>query len=233
MRRRKNKKRETTNTIMYDMRIKTPFNAIVAGSSGSGKTVLVYKLLRHRHQIFTTPPAKVFYFYSEMQEIYKNMENEGVIDQLIYGLPTEEKLKELVLPYKNKGGSVCVFDDSLNDINEEITKIFTVLSHHLNCSVFFLSQSLFYQNKEYRTMSLNCHYMFLMKSPRDTSQIVNIAKQLSPYKIKHVVESFQSATRKPYSYLMLDFHAATPDHLRLKSNILPYDWPMIVYLEKS
>ena len=230
---KKEEEEEEKDLKMYDLRLKTPFNSIIAGSSGCGKTVLVYRLLRHRNQLFTTPPAKVFLFYSEMQEIYDNMKNEGVVDELIHGLPTEEKLKQLVQGYKNIGGSVCIFDDSLNDINEEISKIFTVLSHHLFCSVFFLSQSLFFQNKDYRTMSLNCHYMFLMKNPRDNSQIVHIAKQLSPYKIKYVVESFQRATRKAYSYLLLDFHASTPDHLRIKSNLLPHDWPIKVYLEKD
>ena len=215
---------------MYDLRLKTPFNCIISGSSGSGKTVLMYRILRNRNQLFTQPPAKVFYFYSEMQEIYSNMEMEGVVDKFIQGLPSSEKLKELVSPYK-KFGSVCIFDDALNDINEELTKIFTVLSHHLNCSVFFLSQSLFFQNKEYRTMSLNAHYLFVMKCPRDSSQIINIAKQLSPYKTKHVIESYKSATKRPYSYLLFDFHTKSPDHIRLRSHILPYDWPMRVYLE--
>ena len=74
--------------------------------------------------------------------------------------------------------------------------------------------------------------MFLMKSPRDSSQIVNIAKQISPYKVKHVIESFKFATKKPYSYILIDSHAATPDHLRLRSNILKQEWPLTVYLEK-
>ena len=149
---------------MNDLRLKTPFNAMVCGSTSSGKTVLLYGLLRYRDYIFTTPPAKVFYFYSEMQDIYKNMEKEKIVDQFIKGLPTFEELKELVEPYKNTGGSVCVFDDSLEDVNEDISRIFTKLSHHMNSSIFFISQSLFFNNKEYRTMSLNAHYLFLMKS---------------------------------------------------------------------
>ena len=80
-------------------------------------------------------------------------------------------------------------------------------------------------------MSLNAHYLFVMKSPRDSSQIINIAKQLSPYKTKHVIESYRSATKRPYSYLLFDFHTKSPDHIRLRSHILPYDWPMRVYLE--
>ena len=80
-------------------------------------------------------------------------------------------------------------------------------------------------------MSLNCHYLFIMKSPRDKAQIMNLAKQFSPYKTKHIIESFKTATRKPYSYLMLDFHTSTPDHLRVRSNIFPTEWPYTVWLE--
>ena len=138
----------------------------------------------------------------------------------------------MIAPYKNAGGCVCVFDDSLDNISDQISKMFTVISHHMNVSIILVSQNVFYQNKEYRTMSLNTHYMFMMKSPRDNSQVVNIAKQISPYKVKHVIESFRFATRKPYSYLLIDTHASTPDHLRLRSNILKHEWPMIVYLEK-
>ena len=131
---------------MYDLRFKTPFNAIVAGSSGSGKTILIYGLLRYRHEIFTSPPAKVFFFYSEMQDIYKNMIEEKIVDELIEGLPSVEELKELVAPYKNAGGCVCVFDDSLDNISDQISKMFTVISHHMNVSIILVSQNVFYQN---------------------------------------------------------------------------------------
>lgn len=218
---------------MCDMRLKTPFNAIIAGSSGSGKTVFTYGLLQHRNELFTSPPAKIFYFYSEMQDMYEKMLAEGVVDEMIHGLPSIDEIKSLVSPYKKEGGTVCVFDDSLTDISENISKLFTVISHHMNCSMILVSQNLFFQNKEYRTMSLNAHYLIIMKSPRDSSQIVNIAKQVSPYKTKHVIESFRFATKRPYSYLLIDTHAATPDHLRLRSNILMHEWPMHVYLEKT
>ncbi len=74
--------------------------------------------------------------------------------------------------------------------------------------------------------------MFLLKSPRDQSQVVNVAKQVSPYKTKYFMESFMHATRKPYSYLLLDLHQEQSDHLRLRTNIFKDEWPMVVYLEK-
>ena len=215
---------------MTDMGFKTPFNCMIAGSSGSGKTTLLYKILRYQDEIFETPPEKIYLFYSEPQEIYNNMEYEGVVDKLIMGTPTSEKLKQLVSPYKKKGGTVCIFDDALKDITDDMEYIFTTLTHHLNMSVFFLTQSLFFQNKSYRTMTLNAHYLFVMKSPRDSSQISHLAKQVSPYKTKFVIDSYQNATRRPYTYLLIDLHQRTPDYLRYLSNIVPSEWPMEIYV---
>ena len=158
------------------------------------------------------------------------MEMEGVVDKLIQGMPSTEKLKALVSPYKKEGGTVCIFDDALKDITDEIATIFTNLSHHLSMSVFFVTQSLFYQNRNYRTMTLNAHYIIVMKSPRDSSQIINLAKQLSPYKTKYVIDSYQNATQRPYTYLFIDLHQMTPDHIRYIGNFIPSEWPMEVYL---
>ena len=110
------------------------------------------------------------------------MYNKGIITQMFQDYSNYNELEDMVMRYKDDGGSILIFDDQLGDINEDICKIFHQLSHHGNCSTFFLSQNLFYANKSYRSMSLNAHYLFVMKNTRDRSQIVNLAKQFSPYK---------------------------------------------------
>jgi len=54
----------------YDVRLKTSFNCLIAGASGTGKTTFVKNLLKIGDQIFTEKPKKVFLFYSAMQDIY-------------------------------------------------------------------------------------------------------------------------------------------------------------------
>ena len=55
------------------------------------------------------------------------------------------------------------------------------------------------------------------------------AKQISPYNIGYVVESYKHATRDPFSYLFFDFKQSTPEIIRLRSNIYPDEFPMTVY----
>jgi len=70
-----------------------------------------------------------------------------------------------------------------------------------------------------RTISLNTHYLFLFKNPRDSQQITTLARQMYPGKSQYLIESYQDATKKPYGYLCIDLKAETPDFLRLRTLI--------------
>ena len=68
------------------------------------------------------------------------------------------------------------------------------------------------------------------KSPRDSSKVIYLAKQVSPYNITWVVQAFQDATKLPFSYVLFDFKQITPEKLRLRTNIFPDELPMKVYI---
>ena len=71
-------------------------------------------------------------------------------------------------------------------------------------SVIFILQNIFHRGKELRDMSLNCHYLVMFKSPRDSSQVSHLAKQMFPGHVKYMQEAFQDATKRPYGYLLCD-----------------------------
>ena len=100
-----------------------------------------------------------------------------------------------------------------------ITEIFTQISHHLNTSVIFVTQSLFGVKKEFRTISLNAHYLIIMKNPRDKSQVSYIGQQMMPKSSKFVTNVYNDTTQEPHSYLLFDFHQSQSDSLRLRSSI--------------
>lgn len=55
------------------------------------------------------------------------------------------------------------------------------LSKHVsNLSLNFILQNIFQHGIEQRDMTLNCHYWVLFKSPRDTSKVNHLAKQMFP-----------------------------------------------------
>ena len=182
---------------MYDCTFHQPATITIAGNTGSGKTTLLSRLIRYRNVMFDKPPKYVVLCYSQSQNIYNQLWSEGQIDKLIKGYPSYQSLSELLKPHK-KEGSLLIFDDGLQGINEDVTKIFFELSHHANASCCFVTQNLFYDNSNYRDLSLNTMYLFVMKNPRNKTQIMTLARQMSPYKTSGIIESFEKATKEPY-----------------------------------
>ena len=108
--------------------------------------------------------------------------------------------------------NLVVIDDLMHELSNDprITSLFTKGCHHRNLSVIFILQNIFHRGKELRDMSLNCHYLVLFKSPRDSIQVNHLAKQMFPGHVKYMQEAFQDATKRPYGYLLCDFKAETP-----------------------
>lgn len=220
---------------MYDVTLKAPFTAILSGSSNGGKTVLTRNILYYKSLLFSVIPKKTFLFFKKQQGIYNEMLEMGLVDEIIEvedEMISEKEFEKIVSPYKNLGGAFCIFDDLMEQIDSTNSKIFTKIAHHENCSILFLTQSLFVDNKHYRVMSRNATYIIVMKNPRDVAQIKNLSSQMGVDK-DLLVDAYKEATKKAYSYLFLDFHPTTPDHIRLRSNILPGTEPMCVYLHKN
>ena len=80
---------------------------------------------------------------------------------------------------------------------------------------------MFCQGKELQNVSLNAHYLLIFKSPRDSSQITHLAKQMYPGHVKFMQEAFNDATAKPYGYLLCDLKPDTPEEFRLRTNLFP------------
>ena len=217
------------NTV-YDASMKHPSSIIIAGQSGSGKTFFTINLLQHKYTFTPKPPKHVIYVYKEWQPLYDRMRKEHLVDEFICGMPTEEKIKNIMKKYK-KDGSIMIFDDLMTDIGDSISNCFTVYSHHLNCTVVLLIQSLFLESKSYRMCSLNAHYIILMKNKRDGASVSFLARQISPYNTKYITESYLNATKKPYSYLLFDLRQETKDEIRLRSNI--FSSPISVYIDNN
>ena len=63
----------------------------------------------------------------------------------------------------------------------------------------------------------------MIKNPLENIQVVvNLAKMLYPGGVQYMQEAFRtSATAVPHGYLFVDLKQSTPEHLRLRSNIIP------------
>ena len=92
-------------------------------------------------------------------------------------------------------------------------------SHHGNLSVIYIVQNLFHQCKGNRSISLNSHYLVLLKNPRDKLQILTLAKQMYPSKPAWFIKEYEEAVRRPYGYLVSCRSQANDS--RLRTNVLP------------
>ena len=216
---------EMEDSLPIDVSISTPAPTVIAGPTGSGKTVLMRRLIERRREVCDNPPEEVIYCYGAWQPAFENIENvtfhEGLIDFKTQ-LPSDGKHRWLII------------DDLMSESsgNEEVEDLFTKHSHHKNVSVFLMVQNFFH--KGFRTVTLNAHYLFLFKNPRDASQIGFLARQLFPDNPKFLIESYKDATSEPHSYLTLNLKQNTPDEFRVLGNFLSADpsQPVVVYTPK-
>ena len=206
-----------------DLTFKHPFTAIIAGMTGSGKTVLLRRILRdHRSTIsrIDTTPIKVLWAYGAWQGLYDQPIGEGVNVTYVDGLPTEEDL-DIHHP------KIIVIDDLMTELggNKNLANLFTKGSHHRNISVIFIVQNIFHQGQQMRTISLNTHYFILMKNPRDKSQIYALGRQLFPENMKFFHEAYSDATKEMYGYLVIDMKQDTPSRLRIRTRLTREEIP--------
>ena len=131
----------------------------------------------------------------------------------------------------NDRGSLYIFDDVMNEVssNATISKIFTRGRSHSGCSLVLMLQNIFPKGSQNRTISINAQYQVLFRNPRDSLQISTLARQLCPLNSKDFLEIYKRAMQRPYDYLFCCFTQSCPDEICYCTNILPCDYPSIMY----
>jgi len=198
---------------------KHPSNILVVGMSGSGKTELIRRILKSYELQFynlNKPRIKVLWSYGQWHSLIDIKLSENV--DVIYeeGIPPMEHIEQIK-------PDIIVIDDLLFEMNKQkdFENIFIKKSHHLNISVIFSVQNLFYNSKSMRTISLNCHYIILMKNPRDKTQIASLARQIYSSNMNFLIDAYNDATQSAYGYIRIDLSPDTPEEYRVMSRITP------------
>ncbi len=197
----------------FDVRFKHPSNFAIIGPSQSGKSAFTVKLIEGKNKMFDQPPQRIIWAYGAgcyQPDIARQLPHVEFME----GLPND--VAQMLDPSVR---TLFILDDLMDEINSEVSSLFTRYGHHRNCSVIFISQNLFNKNKETRTINLNTHYLILYKNVRDKSQIAHLGRQIFPNKGKYFMEAYTDACTKSYGYLLVDLRPSTPDELRLRTNI--------------
>jgi hypothetical protein len=198
-----------SDTIFYH-----PFCCMVAGPSSSGKSHLIYNILENLYTIFNKKPQKIVYCYRTWNDNFNKLSclHPNII--LNEGLPN-------INEFSSDQINLLILDDLMNESKQNsVCELFTTDSHHKNISVFFTSQNVFSNVKNFRTISINCQYMILLNNPRERSQIYTLARQMFPKNPNFLIECYEDATDRPHGYLFLDLKQETPNQYRVQADIL-------------
>ena len=205
-----------------DPHLKHPFTGIVAGPTACGKSTWVKNLITYQKDMINPAPEHVIWFYGEWQPLYDTLS--GMVE-------FREGLADLNT-LNTKKRTLVIIDDLMTETDKSVSNLFTKGSHHRNLSVLHLVQNVFDKNKHTRTISLNAHYLVIFKNPWDVSQVTHLAKQMYPGHVRYLQEVFADATSEAYGYLFIDLKQETPEHLCLRTKIMPNE-TQYVYMRKS
>lgn len=205
-----------------DVRFKHPCTILISGPSMSGKSSIVFKIIKFRDEVIKGKIKKVLYCLPPGQTI--KTPDYIKADKLVSfheGIPDVSILS---------ADTLLIIDDLMDSLSADMMSLFTRNSHHLGISVIFLTQNLFFgANKFFRTVSLNTRYIICTKNPRDRLQMSTLASQIYPENPAFVKKAFSEATRKPFGYLIFDATQTCADHLRFRTNIFPTDKPQNIF----
>ena len=138
---------------------------MIAGMTGSRKTVWVRSLLQQASEVICLPPERIIWCYSQWQSASTEMLVAMLHIEFVKGIPTALE-QDSYLDVKKR--NLIVFDDQMIDASKDrrIVNLFTRGSYNCNLSVIYIVQNLFHQGKGSRSISLNSHYLTIIPRAR-------------------------------------------------------------------
>ena len=203
-----------------------PVSFSISGTTSSGKTTWVLRLLRNKEKMLQPPPQHVLYCYGIWQDLFEEMGKEMNFIQFHEGIPNRETVFSL------PSGSMIILDDLSHMLYQSIDMelLFSQTSHHKNLSVCQIKNNIYYQGKNARTINLNTHIYVLMSNPRDTSQILRLGSQIFPGRGKALLEAYTECMSTT-GYLVIDLSPRSDVEYRIRTYIFP-DEDMLVFSPK-
>ena len=194
----------------------------LTGSSGAGKSEFAVKLVHHAREVYNNDFDAIIWCHqagesSVPREALKDVPN----IQFFKGLPPS------FTTFPRNTLIIC--DDCSKEVvnSEAIYKAAIQGSHHDNQTIVLVCHQIFTPGKNFKTVSRNCHYYVLFRSPRDRNQVDIFFRQIEPKRWRQLRDVYESeVVAKPFNYLIIDCHPASDIKLapfRFKNSIFPSD----------
>ena len=188
----KNKKFKQRYSFMPD----DTFRMLICGSSGCGKTNLVYHML-----------IEPLLYYDEIHLYAKNLEQEKyqhlmnkmneISKEAGYDIMTVSNDKIILindLDYEDNQ-KIIIFDDYVCEKNQNKIVDYFIQGRHKNCSVIYLSQDFY---KTPKPLRMNCSHFCIYDLP-SSGERKRISSELGVE-----AEKSKKATKKQFSFLYVD-----------------------------
>ena len=170
--------------------------------------------------MFEMAPDKILYCHGIKQPLFLEMENTLPSIHFHKGLPTKELIEEYLY---SKTCNIVVLDDLMDSVisDAEMEKLFTLGANRRRLIIIYLNQNLYCQGSKARTISLNTHFLVLMKNPRGLSSLQCLSRQDFAGNSKLLIEAYNYCMKTPYGYLVLVLSPFSREDTRLRSRIFP------------
>jgi len=156
---------------------------------------------------------------SHQKKKYKSTSPEGQIPfEMFEGLPSADWNKWLKSDERQTIPHLIIIDDLMlqTEKSDTINKLFTIGSHHSNCTIINLCQSIF-TNKLQRN---NADYYLTFNFDQDMTQIRTLFLQLEPTHWRELMEVYEEIMKTPYSWFLVDLRCKNlgMQHLKYRAN---------------
>jgi hypothetical protein len=209
--------------VIEDFYFRTPSLVYLSGTSYSGKTEFILKLIKNHSRLFIPNIKRVVFVFAEHQanlfERLKSAYPDIIFIQGLYELQTKVEFSSSI-------PTLLVLDDIAHETgsSDYILQLAVRESHHKAITVLYVQHNMYQQSKYSRTISLQSKYIILFKNPRDVNQYKYLGNQIfgNGGGGKTLVRIFRDASEgKSYPHLIIDLHPESSQKVCLITNLFP------------
>ena len=178
-----------------------PVRAIFSGSSQSGKTYLIGKILENQMQLFGSEFEQIIYFYPEYLDECPVQWHTSIKTPISYqpGFPRKSDILE------TPEGSLLIIDDNMKKVveSELMRQFFNVISGKRNLSIIVVTQNYFTQGKFSRDIRNSSNIVCLFRNCADATLNIRVARAFKLEKAYQAAEN-ETFSNAVYPYIFID-----------------------------